>query len=560
MRILLCPLAATAAATECSPLMRESSDQPDQAPSNPPPSARGVTAEQPTRTSSPGNAAALSDPAVVGRWTTGDVTRAAVGVLAVWYGLQLFWAVNAFVFLIFLATLFGLAVARGVDYLERFKIRRGVGSALIVVGALAVIGGGLAWTAPTLVEQGKELQTEFPAAIQKLQTWIDSKRGGLWGSLLSAAAAPSAASPGRDAPTAGASPSVASPTVASPTVASPAPSNTTTGATAATTQSTTSATRSVPSSSSAPVTSAPATSSPTATTRPAAEGSQSKIAPQSEVLKQRLTDALSGLSKYALSVVSNTIEVLGAFILIVFLAIYIGAEPDVYRGWLLSTVPAGSRAQVRVVLREISTVLRKWLVTQLVAMLVIGATTTVVLLLLGVKAPFALGFIAGLLEFIPTVGPILSAVPGVIMGFVDSPEKALTVAIAYYGIQFIENNLLIPFLMRGEMDLPPAITVIAQTLMTLVFGFVGLMVAVPLTAAVLVPLRMIAERENERERALYRSKRGEDSGSDLLSDVEDPDAVIDEADRGPAAPPRNKKSQYSRLPSSTETLKIPDRP
>jgi hypothetical protein len=173
-----------------------------------------------------------------------------------------------------------------------------------------------------------------------------------------------------------------------------------------------------------------------------------------------------------------------------------------------------------------------------------------------------LGFIAGLLEFIPTVGPILSAVPGVIMGFVDSPEKALTVAVAYYGIQFIENNLLIPFLMRGEMDLPPAITVIAQTLMTLVFGFVGLMVAVPLTAAVLVPLRMIAERENERERALYRSNPRADD--DMLSDVEDPDAVIDEADRGPAEPPRNKpgskKSPYTRLPSSTETLKIPDRP
>jgi predicted PurR-regulated permease PerM len=150
----------------------------------------------------------------------------------------------------------------------------------------------------------------------------------------------------------------------------------------------------------------------------------------------------------------------------------------------------------------ISTVLRKWLVTQLVAMVVIGTVSFVVLLLLDVKAAFALGFIAGLLEFIPTVGPVLSAVPAVLMGFVDSPEKALAVAVAYWGIQFLENNLLIPFLMRGEMDLPPAITLIAQTLMTLVFGFLGLMVAVPLTAAVLVPLRMMAERENAREKVL----------------------------------------------------------
>ena len=68
--------------------------------------------------------------------------------------------------------------------------------------------------------------------------------------------------------------------------------------------------------------------------------------------------------------------------------------------------------------------LRKWLVTQLIAMVVIGTVTTVVLLILKVKAAFALGVLAGLFEFIPTVGPLLSAIPGVAMGFLDSPEKA----------------------------------------------------------------------------------------------------------------------------------------
>ncbi len=93
-------------------------------------------------------------PAASPRWQTGDVARAVLAGLAVWFGLQLAWKVNELVFLVFLATLFGLAVARGVDYLERWKIRRGVGSALIVFVALGGIGGGLAWTAPTLVEQG----------------------------------------------------------------------------------------------------------------------------------------------------------------------------------------------------------------------------------------------------------------------------------------------------------------------------------------------------------------------------------------------------------------------
>jgi predicted PurR-regulated permease PerM len=138
-----------------------------------------------------------------------------------------------------------------------------------------------------------------------------------------------------------------------------------------------------------------------------------------------------------------------------------------------------------------ATVLRKWLVTQLIAMVTIGTVTTVALLIIDVKAAFALGFIAGLLEFIPTVGPILSAVPAIAMGFVDSPQKAGLVVLVYWGIQFIENNLLIPWLMRGAMDIPPAITIVAQALMTLVFGFLGLMVAVPLTAAVMVPIKML---------------------------------------------------------------------
>jgi len=108
-----------------------------------------------------------------------------------------------------------------------------------------------------------------------------------------------------------------------------------------------------------------------------------------------------------------------------------------------------------------------------------------------VKAAFALGLLAGLFEFIPTVGPLLSAVPGVAMGFLDSPEKAATVAVAYWGIQFLENHVLIPLLMKGGMDLPPALTVITQALLALVFGFLGLMVAVPLLATVMVIVQVL---------------------------------------------------------------------
>jgi predicted PurR-regulated permease PerM len=226
--------------------------------------------------------------------------------------------------------------------------------------------------------------------------------------------------------------------------------------------------------------------------RAAASGSdsapQAKGAPE---LHQRIQEKLGGATRYLFPFLTHTVEALGGFLIVVFLSIYLATDPQLYRRGALALIPHRRREQAGVVMDRVASVLRKWLVTQLIAMLVIGAVTTIVLLILGVKAAFALGVLAGLFEFIPTVGPLLSAIPGVAMGFLDSPEKAAMVAVAYWGIQFLENHILIPLLMKGGMDLPPALTVITQALLALVFGFLGLMVAVPLLATVMVMVQVL---------------------------------------------------------------------
>jgi predicted PurR-regulated permease PerM len=227
-------------------------------------------------------------------------------------------------------------------------------------------------------------------------------------------------------------------------------------------------------------------------------------------LKARLGGALSGATRFLFPFLSSVSTVAAGLVLIIFLSIYIGAEPKLYHDGLMHLFPHRARPKAGEVLTEMATVLRKWLVVQLIAMGVIGTVTTVAMLLLNVKAAYALGFIAGLLEFIPTVGPILSAIPAIAMGFVDGPEKALAVVFAYWGIQFLENNLLIPWLMRGGMDIPPALTLVAQALMTLVFGFLGLMVAVPLTAAVLVPIKLLYVRDVVGDDMEVRSDEDDD--------------------------------------------------
>lgn len=197
------------------------------------------------------------------------------------------------------------------------------------------------------------------------------------------------------------------------------------------------------------------------------------------------------LKAVALGILTSTLAVFGGFILVVFLAVYIAAEPDLYKRGVLLLVSPPTRRRLEPVLTAIAVKLRRWLGTQVLAMLIIGAVTTILLSIIGVRAALPLGIIAGLLEFIPNLGPTLAAIPAIVMAFVDSPQKALVVMVVYWGIQFLENNLLIPYLMREQLDLPPALTLMTQVVMAYVFGLMGLFVATPLLAAVFVSVRML---------------------------------------------------------------------
>jgi predicted PurR-regulated permease PerM len=183
--------------------------------------------------------------------------------------------------------------------------------------------------------------------------------------------------------------------------------------------------------------------------------------------------------------------VVTGLLIIIFLSIYIAVDPGTYRSGIMHLFPHARRERIGQVLSGIAAALRKWLVTQLIAMVAMGIITTVVLLLLRVKAAFALGLLSGLLEFIPTAGALISSVPAILMGFLDSPEKALWVTIAYVGVHFVEGHLLIPLLMKGGVDLPPALTILSQALMAILFGFLGLMCAVPMLAATMVAVKML---------------------------------------------------------------------
>ena len=377
-------------------------------------------------------------------WRNTDVLRTAALVIGMYVLLRLVWFAHPLLLTAFLGVLFGLAVASGVDRLVPYGIRRGVGAGLIVFTFFALLVGFGAWVAPTLRDQGIELRQRLPEAIDRLETWVERHRGGIIDLMLG-----------------GIAPDTQSDSAAATRPAQPAPATPTD--------------TSIAGRDSLPVHAAVTGDTTRASVR----------------LRDRIGHQLSGATRYLFPFLSSTLAAFTGMLVVVFLSIYIAADPELYRQGIMHLFPHGARERAGEVLSAMAAVLRKWLVTQLIAMASIFAITTIVLLVLRVKAALALGVLAGLLEFIPTIGPILSSLPAIAMGFLDSPEKALYVVIAYTGIQFLENHLLIPLLMKGGVDLPPALTIMSQALMALVFGFIGLMCAVPLLAAVMVCVKML---------------------------------------------------------------------
>jgi predicted PurR-regulated permease PerM len=133
--------------------------------------------------------------------------------------------------------------------------------------------------------------------------------------------------------------------------------------------------------------------------------------------------------------------------------------------------------------------LRGWLFGQFFDMLSIGIMTTIGLSLLNVPLAFILGLMAGFLTFIPNFGLILSMVPALVLAFAQEPQLAFYVFLLYLGAHFIDAYFLSPWIQFHAVSLPPLLVIFPQILIGSLVGFLGLLLATPLTLVVLIFLK-----------------------------------------------------------------------
>lgn len=179
------------------------------------------------------------------------------------------------------------------------------------------------------------------------------------------------------------------------------------------------------------------------------------------------------------------------FALVLVAAIFLAADPATYRRGLLLLMPTKAEAPVAAALEDAGRGLSGWMTGQAVSSLVVAAFTWIGLWLLGVPASGGLALIAGLLDVIPMIGPVIAGVPAVLLAFTVSPSTALWTLILFLVIQQLQGNFLQPMIQKQAVDVPPAVLLFAVFAFGLLFGFLGVLLAAPMTVVVFVMIQRL---------------------------------------------------------------------
>jgi predicted PurR-regulated permease PerM len=204
-----------------------------------------------------------------------------------------------------------------------------------------------------------------------------------------------------------------------------------------------------------------------------------------------------GIATGATTVAMSVFGLFSAGLIVLFFGIYLAADPHTYVNLVARLAPEDKRETLLELLYETGDLLRRWLIGQSITMSAIGVFTYLGLLILGVPIAFVLALFAGLACFLPYLGPIIGAIPIILVAGGESLNLALWALGLYCCVQFLESYLLTPLIQARAVSMPPAAVILNQLVFGAVFGLLGLALATPLAAAATVPLRHVFGQDED---------------------------------------------------------------
>jgi len=200
----------------------------------------------------------------------------------------------------------------------------------------------------------------------------------------------------------------------------------------------------------------------------------------------------------SIAVVSNATSLLGIvlhnvalLVIVAFVSLYLSADPAPYFGGFLRLLPPWRRRRATEVAQVVEQALRRWLLSRLLAMSIVGSVTALGLWLLGIQLALTLGLLSGILTFIPYVGAIVSLVPALLLALTQGTLAAAYVVLLYVGVHVLEGYLVTPLIEQKAVQLPPALSIASQVLLWTLAGAWGLALASPIAATLLIVVNML---------------------------------------------------------------------
>lgn len=172
--------------------------------------------------------------------------------------------------------------------------------------------------------------------------------------------------------------------------------------------------------------------------------------------------------------------------IIILVGVFFTISPNLYINGVIQLVPPNHRDRAKEILQHLGSSLTKWLAGKFIAMFAVFFLTAVGLLILGVKLWLTLSILAGLLNFIPNFGPLISAVPALLVGFAHDVDLAIIIGVMYLGIQLFESSFITPKAQYHLISIPPALIILAQLFMGALTGILGVIFATPLMLIVII--------------------------------------------------------------------------
>jgi len=208
-------------------------------------------------------------------------------------------------------------------------------------------------------------------------------------------------------------------------------------------------------------------------------------------LSTQLLMTITTLPSQVFPFVNSLASVLLSILVIIFMALYFVGDPAVYVNGAIRLIPKSYRPRAREIVAKLEIALRNFLQAQVLIMALTGVLTALLLVVLNIPLPGALGTLTGILSFIPNFGSLISLVPILAVVILNAPDKILLVIAVFYGLQLLLNQLIAPLLVGQEINLPPVVILLAQIIAGIFFGFLGLLLSVPLVAILVVLVKEI---------------------------------------------------------------------